>query len=535
MRVLPLPSWIGVSIGLAAACIHAIPMYRLFPPGNDAAMASQASSSGGQGSSGLDPMINPDRGGLRPAVDRLPSDSELEAAMTANPQTVPNEPRFQHIGMGESWNQPQPTAGNNEMHRVDMTAYHQFSPIEPHFQHAGMGASWNYPLAPAGYHQVPQGGMTAYHQVGPIEPYHPLTPIDYYQVPQGDMRAYHVGPIEPQFQHAGMGASWSYPMPPAGYHQVPQGGMTTYHHIGPIEPYLQHAGMGEPSGHPWPTTGHNEVPRGDMTAHHLIDPTEPHFQHTGTAGSSIPTSATAGDSEVTLSGGTTVPYKKRIKLPYGSANLQYTLGGDKFKLQPYPDDHEYLRFNYIQGQMTPSNFEKYIERDHFGISESIFRPEPDLMKAIQAKVTGALLGQHIALVPPGPGVTVNQGVFLWPPVKKHHTYDNLWMQPQLRQRLYQETMSKWSEHSQSTPKYWYLQVDDPLGTRHIMMNAVDSTLFTELPNENRDSPFWVFHEAMVDTKSLKPKMALIGGMFLPSVSTQALQLGGAIRPAISHL
>ncbi|SPO27286.1 uncharacterized protein UTRI_10403 [Ustilago trichophora] len=428
MKILPLPSWVSLSIQLMAACSQGVPMYQLFPPGDAGGIARPASASGGQGSSGMGPLGSPGRGSLRSTLDGLPSEIELEAAMTAIPQT---------------------------------------GPIEPHFQQTGMGASWNVPLAPAGYHQVHPGDMTAYHQVGQIEPH---------------------------FQHMGMGTSWNHPLAPVGYHQVHPGDMTAYHQFGPIEP---------------------------------------RFQHTGMIDLSIPTLATTGDNKVTRTGGSTVP-ENRILLPYGSTSLRYSTGGAKFVLLPYPDDHRLLRFSYAQGKMEPANFEKYIRRNHFGISESIFRPEPDLMKAIQTRIIGTLLGQHIPLVPPGPGITVNQGVFLWPPVAKHHNHDSLWMTPAVRHRLYQGAISKWTEHSQSTPRYWYLQVGSSLGPRHIMMNVVDSTSFTEIPNGS-ESSFWLFHEAMIDTHILKPKMALIGGMFLPSVSAQALQLGGVIRPAIPHL
>ena len=229
----------------------------------------------------------------------------------------------------------------------------------------------------------------------------------------------------------------------------------------------------------------------------------------------------------------------QFTLPDGRTFGPYDIGGTKFESKPYPLELPFLLNTYRRGKMIPVPFEHYYNGQNFHISEHIFRPDPHVLNRIQTTLHTPLRSNGWTPLPTGADRKVRQGDFLWPPLRIEADKTELDMAVAIRQRIHDGTVSRLGGHSPWTPQMYHLGLPDTgtgRGERHIMMTPVRSEVFTDMPYPNRDSDFYLFHEALIDKHGpQRPKLALLGGMYLPKEAANTLHAQGYIRPAFSHL
>lgn len=217
----------------------------------------------------------------------------------------------------------------------------------------------------------------------------------------------------------------------------------------------------------------------------------------------------------------------------------YTLGGDRFQTKAYPLDIPLLSSLYQHGRWRPIMFERYYWQGMFLPQSLYYRPDPVLLKRLQERIEMQFFSHGWRLEPVDTKEGgVWQGEFLWPPVRPRTFKTGVQISLRAKEQMAGAAVWESSQHKLGVPRVWTITL--PAGgrqsERHIMMSSVDPARFTDLDKFNGKSDFWLFHEAMTDVLDARnrPRMILLGGMFLPKGAVGFLQQHGYIRPAFSR-
>lgn len=228
--------------------------------------------------------------------------------------------------------------------------------------------------------------------------------------------------------------------------------------------------------------------------------------------------------------------------PDGRTWGPFRIGGTQFQSKPYPLDTPFFRLTNHYGQLYPVDFEHYIAGEVFLIDNSIFRPNPEMLRRIRVRVVAPLraTGWQPGSIPGSNDEDwINEGEFLWPPVRTHPDIRNreLQMTANVRSKLHAEAMAALSQHTMESPSVWTLTLPGVEGERErkIMMTRI-SPRYADSPWLAGRSDLWVFHEALVDVmKGQRTTLGLLGGMFLPKGAAETLRREGYVRPAFAEL
>ena len=233
----------------------------------------------------------------------------------------------------------------------------------------------------------------------------------------------------------------------------------------------------------------------------------------------------------------------RFTLPDGRIYGPFHIGGHKFQAKPYPLDIPYLKrsYGFNQDRLYPINFEQLTQDVRVEAKGAIFRPEPHVLARISVQLRTFLRrhGWVPQLVNVHDPLSAVQGEFLWPPLKPHESKWELQMSKSLRISMYFEAMPARTQGKSSLQQAYTLTLPAGPGydLRYIMMTPVRRPdLYTDLPYLALQDDFWLMHETLLDGSQMsKPRLALLGGMFLPRGAAEVLQRYGAIRPALTNI
>ncbi|GAC94430.1 hypothetical protein PHSY_002001 [Pseudozyma hubeiensis SY62] len=215
------------------------------------------------------------------------------------------------------------------------------------------------------------------------------------------------------------------------------------------------------------------------------------------------------------------------------------VGHYTFQNKPYPLDIKFFRASYQFGPLQPTSFERYDWTGMDLTDNSIFRPDPELLRRVQQRIGGSLRF-HGWMPEPVDTVagTAMQGEYLWPPSHPHPYRFELQMSQRSRKLFLGGALTELTRRPESWPTAWtmILPATEGEAERRVLMTNVPPEAYTDLSRSNRRSDFWLFHEAVLDGRNSNlPRMALLGGMFLPKGASNILQHEGFIRPAVNHL
>lgn len=216
----------------------------------------------------------------------------------------------------------------------------------------------------------------------------------------------------------------------------------------------------------------------------------------------------------------------------------FLVGGTRFQAKPYPLDVSFFRASYRFGSLKPANFERY----GWGVLDPhdapIFRPDPSLLRKLRQRIETPLrfhgwTPEPVDIV----AGSAKEGEYLWPPSSTHPYRWELQMTLSNRQRMLRAAMSTLNAHSLAAPSAWTMTIpaSGKQPERHVMMTPVQANMYTDLSIPNARSDVWLFHEAVMDAQRGRPRMALLGAMFLPKGAASVLQQEGFIRPAFSDI
>lgn len=228
-------------------------------------------------------------------------------------------------------------------------------------------------------------------------------------------------------------------------------------------------------------------------------------------------------------------------LPSGNIYGPLTINAERFFLKPYPLDIPFFRHLYSGDELTPVDFESF-DGDRGGkrayrSSESLFRPEPALLEAIQRSIWGPLEQRGVRPQKVLQQRPLEEGEYLWPPtqITSEHartlsiadTFDHTAFRNRLTYRLYR--------HTRENPTIFHLNVQHQQATRHIMMFRVPpgSVLSHTVP-ENLPSDLWFFFEGYqhAGIRRRTNPTAFLGAMFLPKIAEPILSQANVIVPAL---
>lgn len=230
--------------------------------------------------------------------------------------------------------------------------------------------------------------------------------------------------------------------------------------------------------------------------------------------------------------------KRFKKLDDGREFGPLPVGLGKFSPEKYPLNMPWLENMYSRGEFKHENFEHYTHGGKFIALNSIFRPEPQILTQIQNRIHAALRFNRweATLVTEGKG-GVREGEYLWPPVKPLHSTEGLGLEVpyKVRNRLQHETLTGLNAHSKDNPVAWHMTIPTRRGgERHVMMTKANAAEFVQGGESIGDRNFWVFHEAL-QGKWDEPKLAMLGGMYLPKGAEGQLKEAGFAKPAFENI
>ncbi|CBQ72818.1 conserved hypothetical Ustilaginaceae-specific protein [Sporisorium reilianum SRZ2] len=218
----------------------------------------------------------------------------------------------------------------------------------------------------------------------------------------------------------------------------------------------------------------------------------------------------------------------------------YSIGLWKFENRPYPVDIPLLQNNYVHDSKPPIDFE-FTGAGRAALDEPLFRPEPQVLKRIQDLLTTTLRRGDWQPKPndPSDARSALEGEFLWPPVQLQPDVPNQLMMKKGIRTSFSMAVAKALEYHHETGRgVWTLELRYPgmMETRKIMMVWARADLNTVVTYRNRKSHFWLFYEALQDqAHGGRPRLALLGGTFLPWDAVDHLYFAGVLRAAHANV
>ena len=188
-----------------------------------------------------------------------------------------------------------------------------------------------------------------------------------------------------------------------------------------------------------------------------------------------------------------------------------------------------LENTYTRGTLRSVDFENYIKDDKLELTEAIFRPVPETLQRVQQLITTTLFSAGRLLTWAAPEALVYQGEYIWPPLSENA--DGLDMHLGLRHKFRNAVSQQLEKQKGAYPRVYKLKMFTREGWRNILMTRVPVGPYTNLPQAKDYSEFWLLHEAVEPVAGQdKPKLSLLGGMFLPKLASTELEAAGLIYP-----
>lgn len=216
----------------------------------------------------------------------------------------------------------------------------------------------------------------------------------------------------------------------------------------------------------------------------------------------------------------------------------YKIGANLFEPKPYPIqipvfEHLYRNTQFVN--IHPSQLLS-IRQTITGASDMIFFPEPQRLWEIQIFLWNKLHAQGIS-----PGLVYPQNSlyhlqWIWPPTILLE-YSNRLQLPEslLRVRIRRGLESRLVSHLLPDPNLYQLAVPTSEGgERHYLMVPTQNRFHVDMPH-SLTSKFWMFYEGVSAQGSTRPKVAFLGGLFLPASAERALSASGSIKPAFEDV
>lgn len=211
------------------------------------------------------------------------------------------------------------------------------------------------------------------------------------------------------------------------------------------------------------------------------------------------------------------------------------VGRRVFQGTHYPLDIPLFRDLYTNDGLTPANFEDFvIDNKIFGLHRLDPRPEPQILFAIEELITRSFAYSSTIRFRARNDLPLLEGEFAWPPVRVRTNQVALDMPISVLSHLKRVIWLRLGSHQAPTPTMYHVWVPTPQGYRHILMTKVPAEDHTDVHGAERWRSFWLMLEGMVPQEG-RPKMVLLGGMFLPNDIVSILRRSGHLQIAFPSL
>ena len=204
------------------------------------------------------------------------------------------------------------------------------------------------------------------------------------------------------------------------------------------------------------------------------------------------------------------------------------IGGHWFHMRSYPLDMPELQKFYHNDNFKPVDFEK-LYKNGGKTSGRIYRPDPQVLHAIQASIWPVLKQDGLEQKGVTPDYTVKHGEYLLPPFRRGPA--GLDLQPELVEDLRNRISSRMKYHSQDHPKVYLMEVNVDGSKRQVIMLTGRSQDYLDKKVHLPQSEFWLFYESAKVNRKNPVKVAFLGASFLPKGAKDLLVDNGVVRAA----
>ncbi|SPO27283.1 uncharacterized protein UTRI_10400 [Ustilago trichophora] len=215
----------------------------------------------------------------------------------------------------------------------------------------------------------------------------------------------------------------------------------------------------------------------------------------------------------------------------------YTLGSDKFSMHTYPLDLPAFKHLYNDGASF-ENFEDHFDGRQLLTRGTLFRPDPEVLRAIQHKIWQQLAKSGIQTKPVDAAISLHEGEYLWPPVEALHPFvDRLGISSHTPVRkMRAEITHRLLIHSVEEPRLFRMDVQVGRDTRHILTFPVRHAEFDDGLLAAPGSKPWLFYEGVMHDGTGIPshkifRLAVLGSTYLPQGTDADLRAAGILKVA----
>lgn len=216
----------------------------------------------------------------------------------------------------------------------------------------------------------------------------------------------------------------------------------------------------------------------------------------------------------------------------------YDIGDKMFALQSYPLHWQGFQHLHANPDTYPTNFRGFVSRGKLPINGLTFLPEPELLRAIQQRLTGRL--RDLELLPQRvfPNFDLREAQFLWPPVERRQGEGDLQMPADVLNPRIHKALKDRNRHEGKVSSLYHLAVPLPDGrVRHIAAMPTSVGNWAPTSRTMTSSNLWFFFEGRepINGRGFRKRMAFLGGMFLPRDSAKRLLDSGDLTMVFNHL
>ncbi|KAJ1584217.1 hypothetical protein NDA11_006759 [Ustilago hordei] len=198
------------------------------------------------------------------------------------------------------------------------------------------------------------------------------------------------------------------------------------------------------------------------------------------------------------------------------SNPSLSLGKNWFSMQSYTLDMPELQSFYHGDNFEPVNFEDLYTNGRVHTSGAIYRPDPQVLRAIQGQIWPVLKVEGLIQNKVSPKYNLKHGEYLWPPFQPGPSgVTSLDLRPKLAEELRLRITNRMKQHKQDTPNMYQMQVNVGRNTHHVLMLTGRSNDYFDEEVHLPQSELWLFYESGKVNGEQKPKVAFLGASFLP--------------------
>ncbi|SPO27265.1 uncharacterized protein UTRI_10382 [Ustilago trichophora] len=200
----------------------------------------------------------------------------------------------------------------------------------------------------------------------------------------------------------------------------------------------------------------------------------------------------------------------------------YILGSDKFSMHTYPLDLPAFKHLYSDDGALFENFERHFDGIQLISRGTVFRPDPEILRAIQHQIWKQLASKGVHPKPVSPDIPLHEGEYLWPPVEASQTFaGQLEISPyRLGKKLRKTISRRLDTHSGKEPRLFRMDLKMGSDTRHILMFPVRHADFVGGSVTAPGPSPWLFYEGVTYGGARHPhqeifRLAVLGSTYLP--------------------